>query len=211
MSAILGVFAVFLLSGCNDNKSFADAALQTDNSIHQFIYQEAYTNNTSHQTVKQFRHVLNGLHYDDIVQVTPEFWKKSYQRQYPFPTYLNIKHHEKSVDIDQIHFMQNSAHDLFHQEKFDIVTTAKQLQNGQLEPMKLPTIHVWEDTQHRIWTLNHRRLISFHLSNRQKNIPVIWASAAEVKASQSEYTTRSEGNKIYIYLTEKLALIIQRK
>ena len=102
-----------------------------------------------------------------------------------------------------------TAYDLSHEQQYDIITTARQLQKRQLDVMALPTIHVWKDSENKIWTINHRRLATFILAGNMKVVPVVWADQKEVENNRFEYTTRTGGKSILALLTNRLALKIE--
>ena len=58
--------------------------------------------------------------------------------------------------------MQNSIWGVFTQSQYDIITT-HQLKD-QFIVSQLPKLEIWQDQQHRIWTLDHRRLAAMTLA-----------------------------------------------
>ncbi len=112
------------------------------------------------------------------------------------------------IPLDHIRFMQASASGIFQDRQHDIIENAKALQAGTLKITNMPKIEVWQDDQGRIWTTNHRRLITLLLSGIADKIPVAFVDEAVVKQNAYEFTTTNEGKKIYVWLTDEVAMIV---
>ena len=145
--------------------------------------------------------------------ISEDFFNQDQKRivSKPFPRYqMPSKPEPKTVPINAIHFMQTSIWGVFTQSKYDVITTAHQLKDHSLLISQLPKLEIWQDQQHRIWTLDHRRLAAMTMARNVKNVPVIWASKQEVQQYRSRYTTTSQGKQILMYLTHRLVLVIDK-
>ena len=180
---------------------------------HEYILSKENTPDHLSATTRKFRQILKGLNYFKVIILSDSFLHLDKQRLQtkPFPSFIppSPTHSPKNIPIWKIHFMQNSIWVLFHNNKYDMITTAKLLKNHCLKISSLPKIHVWKDKNGHIWTLNHRRVAAAILAGNIKQLPVIWASRKEVKQNQSEYTTRHHGSVVIAYLTTKVGMIIK--
>jgi hypothetical protein len=202
--------ATLLVAGCSDGNGLFAQNTPTTLTVHQFVVRESLLDDSSSRAINAFKRYLDGLDYQSIVKLGPEFMKNDRNRTHPFPKYVPAgSSAPKTVPIQDVHFMQRSIHDLSHEQQYDIITTARQLQKRQLDVMALPTIHVWKDSENKIWTINHRRLATFILAGNMKVVPVVWADQKEVENNRFEYTTRTGGKSILALLTNRLALKIE--
>lgn len=182
-------------------------------SEHTFILQNQNISAQSDKIISDYSRILQGLDYKKLIKLTPAFIQRDRQRimSTPFPTYaFPPSPTPKNLPTKQIHFMQNTAHTLFHNNKYDVITDARLFKQHKLSFKTTPIIRVWQDTTGVIWSLDHRRLASILLAGNIKTIPVKWATEKEVLANKKEYTTRTQGRSIIIYLTRNLGLVIEK-
>jgi hypothetical protein len=108
--------------------------------------------------------------------------------QDPLPASVLKDSRPSYLSIDKIRFMQRSINFKSRAEKggFEVLANAKKMKSGELQIQDLPPIHIWEDINGNIWTLNHRRLAAMHLSGVVKRVPVIWAKREEIESESSE-------------------------
>ncbi|MFC7442437.1 polymorphic toxin-type HINT domain-containing protein, partial [Laceyella putida] len=92
----------------------------------------------------------------------------------------------------EIHFMQSSAKN--STGSHTVLGNAEALKDGTLKPEDLPAIRVWKDSDGKIWTLDHRRLIAYRLANLD-DVPVEWASKELVKSQMWKMSTGSRKGK----------------
>ena len=202
--------ATLLVVGCSFGNGLFAQNTPPALTVHQFVVRESLLDDFSSRAINSFKRYLDGLDYQSIVKLGAEFMKNDRTRTQPFPEYVPAgSNAPKTVPIQDVHFMQRSIHDLSHDQKYDIITTARRLQKRQLDIMALPTIHVWKDSENKIWTINHRRLAAFILAGNMKVVPVVWASQKEVENNRFEYTTRTGGKSILAILTNRLALKVE--
>ncbi|WP_186323964.1 hypothetical protein [Bacillus thuringiensis] len=115
------------------------------------------------------------------------------------------------LDTDGIYFMQSTANYMNLQTKdYTVLDNAIALKEGTLKPENLPKIRVWFDkTNNKIWTLDHRRLISFKLAGI-KNISVLWATEDEIKQGSVKMTTLNGGNTINLLFSNSKSFEVER-
>ncbi len=182
-----------------------------DIAFHHQLLAIQNTNNNDRQTIDFFKKHLQGLNHHDIIQISASEFEQDQKRiqTKPFPRYSPPPTPQpKSIPINKIHFMQNSAWPVFTDQKHNVFSTSKNLKSRALSLNVLPKIHVWQDQQHQIWTLDHRRLAAMTLAGNIKKTPVVWATKTEVNQSRSRFTTKNNGQSILIYLTQRLGVVI---
>lgn len=157
--------------------------------------------------IDYFTKVARDLNYCKIIKVDPKFWKESRKKQ-PIPEFKEPICPPSEIEVSQIRFMQESASGEFHDLKHDVFGLAYDLKSGKIKIQDLPIIEVWQDTQGRIWTINHRRLIALVLSGTPKTIPVKFVDQETVKKNDYEFTTTNGGSKIFIWITDDLGMLI---
>jgi len=95
---------------------------------------------------------------------------------------------------------------------YSVISNAKALRDGSLKVEQLPKLRVWRDSDGRIWTLDHRRLAAMRLSGVVNDIPVEFVDEATVNAQRFKFTTRSEGESIFVRVEkpgqENVAIVI---
>jgi hypothetical protein len=87
------------------------------------------------------------------------------------------------------------------------LANAEALANGSLKASDLPVIKVWQDQTGKIWTLDHRRLGAFRLSELDE-VPVQWVTPAEVEHNMFKMTTKTEGKSIRLKLGDGTSITI---
>lgn len=180
-----------------------------NNNLHQFVLSEFDKNDHSQKSIHHFIQILSNLNYKMLKVVSLKQRSLDKIRTYPFPTFMPIAPYmPQQIPIKNINFMQNSIHDVFHQRQYDIISTARKLQRNKNIISTLPKIHIWRDTQHNIWTINHRRLASMILAGNIKMVHVIWEDKAQVDANKFEYTTKVSGKSINAFLSQRIIVEI---
>ena len=200
------LFVLCTLCSCNSTST-------NYRNQHQFFTKYINSQQSSPAIQEHFKKILQGLNYTKMKVISEDFFNQDQKRivSKPFPRYqMPSKPEPKTVPINAIHFMQNSIWGVFTQSKYDVITTAHQLKDHSLLISQLPKLEIWQDQQHRIWTLDHRRLAAMTMARNVKNVPVIWASKQEVQQYRSRYTTTSQGKQILMYLTHRLVLVIDK-
>lgn len=95
---------------------------------------------------------------------------------------------------------------------YSVISNAKALRDGSLKVEQLPKLRVWRDSDGRIWTLDHRRLAAMRLSGAVNDIPVEFVDEATVQAQRFKFTTRTEGESIFVRVEkpgeENVAIVI---
>jgi hypothetical protein len=104
----------------------------------------------------------------------------------------------------QVHFMQSSIRN--STGEYTVLGNAKALRAGKLDPDIL-RINVWKDATGKIWTLDHRRLAAFRLSNLQE-VTVNWVTPDQVKSQMWKMTTTNGGSSIKLKLGNGKNLIV---
>lgn len=104
------------------------------------------------------------------------------------------------VDVRDIRFSQVMAKNSSGQ--YTVVDNAKAFQVGALKPEDLPPIQVWRDTDGRVWTLDHRRVIAMKMAGNIREVPVTFVSKEIVDADKYKFATRNDGKSIFLRLDE---------
>lgn len=129
----------------------------------------------------------------------------------PVPPYLTPPENPPSrLDLSEIHFMQNNISNNYADSRYTVIENARMIRDGKLDAEKLPPIRVWRDTSGKVWTLDHRRLVSLILSGKVESAKVEWATQKEVTQQRYKMSTLSEGK--YLILTDRKdqALIVNK-
>lgn len=113
------------------------------------------------------------------------------------------------LPLSEIRFMQNSVSNNFS-DRNTVLETARNIRDGKMDPRELPPIHVWQDSEKRIWTLDHRRLAALMLSGKIESVEVQWASPAEVQRQSFKMNTLSDGNSLVVLLKDSTSVIVSR-
>lgn len=120
------------------------------------------------------------------------------------PKYLpNQPLGKRTIKVRDIRWSQSQAANMSQDGKYTVVDNARALKAGTLNLNVLPVIRVWQDTQGRVWTLDHRRLAAIRMSGAFDEIPVEFVEESMVVAQKFKYSTRNEGNTILVHLDEK--------
>jgi hypothetical protein len=116
----------------------------------------------------------------------------------------------QKLALSQIHFMQNGISEKFSDGQNHVLSLARDLRDGEVNPERLPPIRVWQDVDGKIWTLDHRRLAAMILSGKIEATTVIWASTAEILKDSFKFKTLSDGDNMLLYVNPELSLIVNR-
>ena len=203
------IFFVFVISLLATSAGWSNGSLPHDD--HAFVVAVQDTKTAAPKVINRYRRLLQGLHYVRIQRVTSAEFERDQQRTVvkPLPEFRAPPNPAPSmVPIEKIHYMQASMWTLMGGKKYDMLTAARRLKTGALRVTDLPRISVWQDQQHRIWSLDHRRLGAFTLSSVISRVPVLWATKAQVEQDRSRFTTVNGGTQAFVYLTERLVLIL---
>ena len=204
-SGVVAVFLAALALGVGCERPEEDQRL-----AHEFIVREADQGGAAPELRGEFELLLRGLHYKKLIELTPEFRRVYREPNKHFPKFRErAEPRPGRLPLNVLHFMQSSIWDVFHDTKYDVITTAYQLQRGELEVSALPVVQVWEDDEGKVWTLNHRRVAACRLAGNVGEVPVRWATREEVERNRYEYTTRTEGRSIIGILHEDLGMLIE--
>ncbi|MBK7844037.1 MAG: hypothetical protein IPJ71_10130 [Bdellovibrionales bacterium] len=163
---------------------------------------------------------LRGLNYERVYFESEE---KLFEMFYEYPDPINVDGQtfrgnlivptptesatkREYLSIEEIRFMQRAARwaslrdpktdDIEENSSYDVVDNARKLQAGQLSPNELPKIVVFQDTQGRIWTTNHRILAAFLLSGVVEQVPVTWADADTARRNLNKFFPLEDGRSI---------------
>lgn len=109
---------------------------------------------------------------------------------------------EEMLNPGDIHFMQSSIKN--QTGEFTVLGNAEALRAGTLDPGILK-INIWKDASGKIWTLDHRRLAAFRLSELQ-DVPVQWASP---EGQMWKMTTTNGGTSIFLKLGGGNGMIVK--
>lgn len=143
---------------------------------------------------------------NNIIEVDLHYWQSSRQQQV-LPVFQPAKQTLNALPVNQILFMQESASLPFQNNKNDIIDLALALKSGKVKVANIPPIEIWQDQQGRIWTTNHRRVITMILAGITQ-MPVKWADRATVLQNKKEFTTTNGGKKITVWITDKVAMVV---
>lgn len=196
------VLSLALLVGCT-------AEPDVERLGHEFVDREIGTRDDSALLKGEFELLLRGLKYKKVITLPPGFDQDARERTRPFPEFVESGPSAPGrLPLHVIRFMQSSIWDEFHDSAYDIITTAYQIQRGEIPVTALPAIHVWRDSRGRVWTLDNRRVAVFLLAGNVGEVPVRWAGRDLVDARRFEYTTRTAGRSIVALLDYRLGVVI---
>lgn len=105
------------------------------------------------------------------------------------------------VNINELHFSQYAASN--HTGNYTVVGNAQAFKAGKLDPSKFPRLQVWRDTTGKIWTLDHRRLISMVMAGYDKELDVEFVPFDFFKEDRFKFTNMGDGNSIILSLTKE--------
>ena len=108
----------------------------------------------------------------------------------------------------EIRFMQESISNQALNKDYSVLQNALDLRSGKLKPSDLPAIRVWRDEFGRVWTLDHRRLAAFMLSEATDSVPVVWVGPELVRGQAFKYSTETEGRTVLLKLGRGLGVVI---
>ena len=133
---------------CNNKKSTSTL----NKNQHSFILNSVNTENHSASFNKHYQTILKGLKYDTPIIITNTWKQNDFKKTpKPLPKFIwNPKQQQAFLDINKIHFMQSSIWVVFHNNQYDVISTANDLKNKSIKVTDPPTIHVWEDSRGRI-------------------------------------------------------------
>lgn len=106
------------------------------------------------------------------------------------------------VAIQELHFMQDSC-GFFSGEhdEYDVFSTARAIRSDPGFLYQLPPLQVWRDTTGRVWSLDHRRLVSYVLSGVIRDVPVRFVdreTAIRIEANGYKFTNPTGGRAIVL-------------
>lgn len=113
--------------------------------------------------------------------------------------------------VGEIHFMQDSGNNATG--KYTVINNAHGMRLEMDRPGHkdgvnprntdiFPPIQVWRDTTGKVWTLDHRRLISLNLAEWKGTIPVEFVDRSAVEKDRFKFTNASGGRSIILHLDE---------
>ncbi len=173
---------------------------------------------------KDLKKDLEGLNYVDIIPYKENEYLLKRRKtlhsgerwivDHAYPTYQpNQKLGPDKVDIKDLHFMQSLANiDIRspNSSKTSLVDLAKKIKSKEVSISEIPPLEVWRDTKGRIWSLDHRRLIAYALSNPKDKIPVNFVEKSKVIKDKFKYSNIDNGKSIIVLDKEKeIGIIIQ--
>lgn len=156
---------------------------------------------------------LAGLNYNEVIPWEPNKKDKALRkliRKHGLNSLLSknipaFDHTQKvgasRVHINELHFSQYAASN--HTGEYTVVGNAIAFKSGQLDPAKFPRIQVWRDVTGKIWTLDHRRLVSMVLAGMDREIDVEFVSFDFFKDDRFKFTNMGDGNSIVLSLTKE--------
>lgn len=156
---------------------------------------------------------LAGLNYNEVIPWEPNKKDKALRRlirKHGVTSLLSknipaFDHTQKvgpaRVHINELHFSQYAASN--HTGEYTVVGNAIAFKSGQLDPTKFPRIQVWRDVTGKIWTLDHRRLVSMVLAGMDREIDVEFVSFDFFKDDRFKFTNMGDGNSIVLSLTKE--------
>ncbi|MCB0422901.1 MAG: hypothetical protein KDD61_18010 [Bdellovibrionales bacterium] len=121
----------------------------------------------------------------------------------PVPYLKSQKLGRDNVYVGEIHFMQDSGNNATG--AYTVVNNAHAIKKGKLDPTDtniFPPIQVWRDVTGRIWTLDHRRLISLNLAEWREKIPVEFVSEKKAMEDRFKFTNASDGKSIILHFDD---------
>ncbi len=161
----------------------------------------------------EFSKQLHGLNFVEVISWEPNQKDKALRkliRKHGLTTLLSknipeFDHTQKigpaKVHINQLHFSQYAASN--HTGEYTVVGNAQAFKAGKLDPSKFPRLQVWRDTSGKIWTLDHRRLISMVMAGHDKELDVEFVPYEFFKEDRFKFTNMGDGNSIVLSLTKE--------
>lgn len=114
------------------------------------------------------------------------------------------------LPLSAIHFMQNSVSQNYSDNIHTVTGNARDLRDGLLDVNQLPAIRVWQDSQGKIWTLDHRRVAAMILSGKVSKTKVVWARASDVRKDSFKMSNTDGGDSLVLTIGPQQALWVQR-
>jgi hypothetical protein len=166
---------------------------------------------------------LEGLSYNAIIPWVPRkrdavhrffIEKMNLKNPLSIPRYDKTqKLGRREMRLKDIRFSQVNCRNMSQDKKYTVIGNAHAIREGKLDIKKLPTIKVWQDTQGRVWTLDHRRLAAMRLSGVVDKVEVEFVDERFAKAQGFKFGTLNEGKSIFVHLDdpetkEKLAIVL---
>lgn len=160
-----------------------------------------------------FTKELRGLNFVEVIPWEPNQKDKALRkliRKHGLNTLLSknipeFDHAQKvgpaKVHINELHFSQYAASN--HTGEYTVVGNAQAFKAGKLDPSKFPRLQVWRDSTGKIWTLDHRRLISMVMAGYDKELDVEFVPYEFFKEDRFKFTNMGDGNSIVLSLTKE--------
>lgn len=160
-----------------------------------------------------FSKELQGLNFVEVISWEPNQKDKALRkliRKHGIESLLskNIPEFDQTqkigpakVHINELHFSQYAASN--HTGEYTVVGNAQAFKAGKLDPSKFPRLQVWRDTSGKIWTLDHRRLISMVMAGYDKELDVEFVPFEFFKEDRFKFTNMGDGNSIVLSLTKE--------
>lgn len=160
-----------------------------------------------------FAKELQGLNFVEVIPWEPNQKDKALRkliRKHGLTSLLSknipeFDHTQKvgpaKVHINELHFSQYAASN--HTGNYTVVGNAQAFKAGKLDPSKFPRLQVWRDTTGKIWTLDHRRLISMVMAGYDKELDVEFVPFDFFKEDRFKFTNMGDGNSIILSLTKE--------
>ena len=89
-----------------------------------------------------------------------------------------------------------------------VLGNAEALKNGTLKVTDLPEIRIWQDSDGKLWTLDHRRLAAFRIAELD-SVPFRWATDEEVAKQMWKMTTKTNGTSVKLKLGNGQIMIVE--
>lgn len=203
--ALLGLITIFAL------ESFANGPRltrrSTDNCLQHFDLTPVVADVTdfgydliTHPTFSQLPRS------DGFFRHTP----RELDRQKWVPTPRDYDFRPDVVALSQIHFMQLRAGAVTTDLDHSVYQNALDLASGVLRVDQFPPVAVWQDQLGRVWTTDHRRIISLLLAGTNVDVPVRWLSPREVWPVARQMSTLDMGNTIVVEHIDSTGVVVQR-
>ena len=118
----------------------------------------------------------------------------------------NSKSGNNTVNPKDVNFMQSSIKN--QTGEHTVLGNAEALKSGALKATDLPEIRIWQDADGKLWTLDHRRLATFRMTELD-SVPFRWAMDEKVANQMWKMTTKTNGISIKLKLTDGQSMTIQ--
>lgn len=121
----------------------------------------------------------------------------------------------EEIDVTNIYFMQDTANNAgTHSttgKTYTVLDNAIALKKGErLRPTDFPPIRVYEDPDGKIWTLDHRRLITFKLAGIDTINVVRVTKEVYENEKPLKFTTNNGGEAITLLSSNGPKIIVKR-